>query len=263
MAWSTTIFHRNRRTLNFGTALVVFLLVTISTDQVRPLLGSVSTTLFYSPFYKFKEKIESLKSVGDENRRLKKQLVELSLQLEALQEAGRENRRLREFIGYKPPADIRITPVKTISVIEHFYPIGAVINKGSDDGIRANQAVVNRYGLVGKIKETTAGSATVQLLTDPGNAVAVRVADTHQMGTIRFSPEKGMMLYNLPADAQIKKGDLIVTSGMGGIYPIGLAVARVDSVFPNQGEILKSVQLKPAVDFFEIDELYVLTGGIR
>lgn len=261
MAWSSTIFHRNRRFLNFGLTLAIFLSVTISGDQVRPLIGNVSTLLFYSPFYRLKEKIEGLRNVSEENFRLKKQLTEISLQLGALQEAKRENRRLREFIGFKPPSDFQMIPVKIVSILEHFYPIGAVINKGSNDGIRSNQAVVNRYGLVGKIKETMSHSAAIQLLTDPGNAVAIRVADTHQMGTVRYSPEKRMMLYNLPADAQIKKGDLIVTSGMGGIYPAGLAVARVDSVFPNQGEILKSVQLKPAADFFGIDELYVLTGG--
>lgn len=261
MAWSSTILHRNRRFFNFGLALAVFLSVAISGDQVRPLIGNASTFLFYSPFYSLKEKIESLKNVSEENFRLKKQLTEMSLQLGALQEAKRENQRLREFIGFRPPGDFQIIPVKIVSILEHFYPIGAVINRGSNDGLRSNQTVVNRYGLVGKIKETMSHSATIQLLTDPGNAVAVRIADTHQMGTVRYSPEKGMMLYNLPADAQIKKGDLIITSGMGGIYPPGLAVARVDSVFPNQGEILKSVQLKPAADFFGIDELYVLIGG--
>ena len=261
MSWSSTIFHRNRRSLNLTAAMAVLLLVAVSGNDVRPFLGNISTSIFYAPFYKLKEKIENLQSLAEENRALKKQLVEMNLQLGALQEARRENWRLRESMGLKPPADFHIVPVRLVAVIEQFYPIGAVINKGSDDGIRVNQAIVNRYGLVGKIKETLAHSAAVQLLTDPGNAVAIRVAETHQMGTVRYSPEKGMILNNLPADAQVKKGDLIVTSGLGGIYPAGLTVARVDSVLPNTGEIFKSVRLKSAANFSELDELFVLTGG--
>jgi rod shape-determining protein MreC len=101
-------------------------------------------------------------------------------------------------------------------------------------------------------------TATVQLLTDPGNAVSGRVAESRQIGVVKFSPERGMMFDNLPGDAEIEKGDLIISSGLGGIYPAGLAVAVVDSVYPNVGDILKAVRLKPTVDFAEIDELYVL-----
>jgi rod shape-determining protein MreC len=263
MAWSSTIFFRNRRFFNFILAIAVIVLVILSNDQVRPMLGDLSFTAFYSPFVKLKTNIEALRNVVEENHQLKKQLMELGLQLSALQEAKRENSRLRDLIGFRPVGDYQVLPVKIISVFQHFYPIGAMINKGSDDGIRVNQAVVNRFGLAGKIKDVMSHSATVQLLTDPGNSVAVRVAETHQMGTVRYSPDKGMTLFNMPADAQIKKGDLIVTSGLGGVFPPGLAVAMIDTIFPNQGEVLKNVQLRPAVNFFEIDELYVVIGERR
>jgi rod shape-determining protein MreC len=258
MTWSSTVFHRNRRLLNYGLAIILLLLVTISAEGVRLFAGNLSATLFYSPFFKLRSNIESLQNVAEENRLLKNQLAQASLMISNLTEARRENQRLRDFIGFEPPPSFRLIPAKIFSLMQHFYPIAAVINKGSEDGITINLPVVNRYGLVGKIKEVMSHTATVQLLTDPGNAVSGRVAESRQIGVVKFSPEQGMMFDNLPGDAEIKKGDLIISSGLGGIYPAGLAVAVVDSVYPNVGDILKAVRLKPTVDFSEIDELYVL-----
>ncbi|HHI03112.1 MAG TPA: rod shape-determining protein MreC [candidate division Zixibacteria bacterium] len=121
-----------------------------------------------------------------------------------------------------------------------------------------NQPVINRFGLVGKIKEVMPEFSTVQLITDPANAVSARIAESRQFGIVRYNPEEGMIFDNLPADASINKGDLIISSGLGGIYPSGLSIGVVDSVLTVKGEIKKSIWLKSNVDFLEIEELYVL-----
>ncbi|MCX6827521.1 MAG: rod shape-determining protein MreC [candidate division Zixibacteria bacterium] len=262
MAWFPTVSHKNRRLFKFSLIAILFLLVAFPGSTVGPFLGNLSATIFYSPFFKFRNYIESLQNVAVENSRLRNQLAQMSLQLNSLVEARRENQRLRKFIGFDAPPSFRLAPVKIVSVMQHFYPLSAIINKGKYDGIKANQTIVSPFGLVGKIKEVMPHTATVQLLTDPGNAISVRVADSRQIGIVKFSLENGMILDNLPADANVAKGDLIISSGLGGIYPSGLPVARVDSVYANQGEIFKLVKLRPAVNFFEIDELYVLVNEL-
>ena len=122
--------------------------------------------------------------------------------------------------------------------------------EGIKDSIKINQPVINRFGLVGKIKEVMSEYSTVQLLTDPANAVSARIAESRQFGIVRYTAEKGMIFDNLPADAGINKGDLIISSGLGGIYPSGLSIAVVDSVLAAKGEIKKSIWLKSNVDFF-------------
>lgn len=258
MRWFSTIFHKNRRLLNYILAAVFLLLVTVINDPVRISLAKISASVFYSPFFRLKSHIQELQNVAEENRFLRRQLTETSLQLVWLNEARRENQRLRELLGFEPPENFRLVPVKIVSLYQQLYPVAAIVNKGSNDGIRANLAVVNRYGLAGKIVDVMTNYSTVQLLSDPSNAVSGRVGDSRQIGIVRFSPQRGLYMDNLPADAQVKKGDLIISSGLGGIYPPGLAIAQVDSVHANAGEILKRVNLRPAVNFFEIDELYVL-----
>lgn len=258
MRWFSTIFHKNRRSLNYILAAAFFLLVTVINNPVRMSLAKISATVFYSPFFRLKSHIQELQNVAEENRFLRRQLTETSLQLVWLNEARRENQRLRELLGFEPPGNFRLVPVKIVSLYQQLYPVAAIINKGSNDGLRANLAVVNRYGLAGKIVDVMTNYATVQLLTDPSNAVSGRVGESRQIGIVRFAPKRGLYMDNLPADAQVKKGDLIISSGLGGVYPPGLAIAQVDSVYANAGEIIKKVNLRPAVNLFEIDELYVL-----
>jgi len=263
MTWFSTVFQKNRRFGSFGLAAIIFILITFSPNVFRPLLGNVSSSIFFYPFAEFKHYILELQHVAQENKILDKQLTEASLQIDILAEANRENQRLREAIGFDPPEDFRLVPVKIVSLYQNIYPFAAVINKGSRDSLTIDQPVINRFGLVGKIREIMPDFATVTLLTDPSNAVSGRVAETREIGIVRFLPGRGMYLDNLPADSDIEPDNLIISSGLGGVYPAGLSVAIVDSVTASRGDIMKTVSLKPTVNFFEIDELYVLIGGGR
>ncbi|MCP4703012.1 MAG: rod shape-determining protein MreC [candidate division Zixibacteria bacterium] len=258
MTWFSTVFNRNRRFLNFGSAIIILLLITISGGVIRPLLGNIALSIFHYPFSELKNGIEGLNKVAEDNRNLKNSLTEASLQLNSLAEARRENFRLREFLGFEPPENFQVVPVRIVSLGHNQYPISAVINKGTNDSIKVNQPVINRFGLVGKIKEVMTEFSMVQLLTDPANAVSARIAESRQFGIVRYIHEEGMIFDNLPADASINKGDLIISSGLGGIYPSGLTIGVVDSVLAVRGEIKKSIWLKPGADFLEIEELYVL-----
>ncbi len=258
MAWIATIFFKNRRLISLILAIVLFGLIVLSPGHVRPLVGDVTATIFYYPFSELKNYITQLSNVNEENRRLRLQIAEASLQLSTQAEAVRENIRLRDFMGFEPPENFKVVPVKIVSLLQNNYPVAAIINKGSDDSISVDQPVINRLGLVGKISEVMPEFATVALLTDPSNPVSGRVADSRQIGIVRFSPENGLYFDNLPADANFNPGDLIITSGLGGVYPAGLSIAKIDSAAADKGEILKKIWLSPTVNFFEIDELYVL-----
>lgn len=255
-----TIFSKNRRSEGLGLAAVFIALVIISPNKIRPLLGNASAAVFYNVFEEIQNYRYNLKEVLEENRHLRKLAAENALQMNAFSEANRENKRLREFLGFDPPDNFRSVPVKIVSLLYNINPIAAVINKGSNDSLKIDQPVINRFGLVGKIKEVMPSFSTVSLLTDPSNAVSGRIAESRQIGIVRYSAEMGMYLDNLPADAWVETDDLIITSGLGGVYPAGLSVARVDSALARKGDIEKTVWLKPTVSFLEIDELYVLMG---
>ncbi len=258
MSWFSAVFYKNRRVISFVLILALYIPIVFSPATFRPFLGNVSSVVLFYPFSEVKNYIAELRQVTDQNHRLQLLLTEASLQLTAQAEAARENQRLREFLGFEPPEKFRVEPVKIISLYQRIQPIAAVINKGSQDSIKIDQPVINRFGLVGKVVEVTPDFSTVALLTDPANPVSGRITDSRQIGIVRFSPDIGMYFDNLPADAEVNKDALIITSGLGGVYPSGLTIASVDTAFAVRGEIKKTVKLTPAVNFYEIDELYVL-----
>jgi len=254
----STVFQKNRRLVGLITAFILFLLILISPYKVRPFVGNISNYVFFSFFSEIRNYRYDISALMMENSRLKGLATEFSLQLNAVSEARRENTRLREFLGFEPPEDFSLVPVKIISLLEQINPNSAIINKGYDDSLMINMPVVNRFGLVGKVVEVTNQYAVVSLLTDPANAVSGRIAQSRQIGIVRYNIQRGMFLDNLPADADVNVGDLIISSGLGGIYPAGLSVAVVDTAFAEKGDILKTAYLKATVNFKEIDELYVL-----
>ena len=135
-----------------------------------------------------------------------------------------------------------------------------VINRGSEQGITKDMPVVTPQGLVGNVIQVFGNTAKVQLILDPRSAVGSLVQRTESRtaaivegsGTTPLSPR----MVNLARDADIIKGDKVITSGWGGIYPKGLVVGEVTAVVNEEGGLLKYAVLKPAVDFDRLEEVF-------
>ena len=142
-------------------------------------------------------------------------------------------------------------------------PRSIEVNKGLAHGIEVGLPVVSGAGLVGRVKRASPRNATIQLLTDPECRVAVRVSESREQGIVRYLPSKGLVLTNVPVDGQVKQGDLVISSGLGGSFPEGMSVGVVTSVKRDEDEIFAEVLLQPVVNFNAIDELYALAPVAR
>jgi len=213
---------------------------------------------WYYPFAKVKNSVVELSRVNSENERLHAALVEASLRLTQLEEAERENARLRGILGFEPPAGYSLLQARVIAVSGPDLPTAAQINRGSRDSLQVGQPLINEYGLIGRVTSVFQNVSAIQLLTDPAHRVAVRVADSRDMGIVRYRTFKGMILDNLPVQGGIKVGDTVLTSGLGGVYPPGLIVGYVEEVERPEEEPFCRVRLRPAVGFSSLEELFVL-----
>ncbi|MPN17613.1 Cell shape-determining protein MreC [bioreactor metagenome] len=125
--------------------------------------------------------------------------------------------------------------------------------------------VVTPQGLVGNVVNAYPNSAKVQLILDPRSAVGSLVqrpesrvaAIVEGNSASKFTPH----MVNIARDADIIKGDQIITSGFGGIYPKGLQVGQVTDVVNEEGGLLKYAILKPAVDFDRLEEVLIIVGS--
>ncbi len=254
----SNLFTRHFRNIHFVSIILILAILFIAGKFVNPYLNQAVSAVFYSPFAKIKNNFLELKSVSEDNARLSQTLIDVSMKIAFYEEATLENDRLRSILGFDPPANYTLIPAKVISISGEFTPITATINKGTNDSIWIDQPVINQEGLIGRVSSVSPDFSIIQLLTDPSNRVAARVVSSREMGIIKYNTNTGMYLDNFPIQGDIAVNDLIISSGLGGVYPAGLTVGTVSEVIKEELEPFYKVKVTPASNFYSLEELFIL-----
>lgn len=134
------------------------------------------------------------------------------------------------------------------------------IDKGSDDGLRRGMPVVTQQGLVGRVEKITASAALVQLITDPGTVINVRLEPERAEAVLTGSITGDVGLDFIPQDAAVDPGDLVLTSGLGGNYPPNILIGQITSVRSQDYDLFQSASLQPVVDFANLEIVLVITN---
>ena len=189
-----------------------------------------------------------------ENARMQSQIVELQQQLveyeilSALLEFARANPE-HKYIG---AAVIGRDPSPFLNYF--------IINRGSDDGLRRGMPVVTQNGLAGRIVQVTASGARVSLITDPLTAINVRIEPSRSAAVLTGSITGDISLEQIPQDADVNPGNLILTSGLGGNYPPNIIVGQVTSVKSFENALFQSTSVQPVSDFSDLSIVLVITN---
>lgn len=201
------------------------------------------------------------RTLARENERLRAELAVLREENSRLREAEITAQRLRAQLGFKarPPANKVPADVVSLKPNPPFQTL--VIDTGSREGIRRNSIVVSPEGLVGHVYDVAPTNAVVLLLTDSNSAVGAMVqrAESRATGVCKGDGSPLLTFAFLSREADVRVGDRVVSSGLGGekgIFPKGILIGTVASVSNDGSE--KRVQVKPSVDFDRLEEVYVL-----
>ena len=181
----------------------------------------------------------------NENRNLRNELLIANARLTRLQAAAADNAQLRALLGATESRglDVQLAPILDIDLDPVRQRL--VLDAGSRDGVHVGQAVIDAGGLMGQIIQTTPGHATVLLLTDPDHAVPVVVA-RNGVRLIVYGRGDHLELSDVPLNTDVKQGDLIVTSGLGGRLPAGFPVGTVTRLRSDDSRAFLVGELKPA-----------------
>ena len=183
----------------------------------------------------------SLRAENAELQQRERQLAVTAMRFEALEQ---ENARLRALTDSLPPLVKRSQLADVVNVDLGRQRL--VIDKGDHNGLYRSQPVIDATGLVGQVVRLGPWSAEVLLIIDPEHAVPVEVLrNGTQTIAVGSGDEAELRLPLLPATADVKAGDVIVTSGLGGVFPAGLPVGTVLEVVRDPDEILARVRVKP------------------
>ena len=180
-----------------------------------------------------------------ENRNLRNELLIANARLTRLQAAAADNAHLRALLGAAESRglDVQLAPILNIDLDPTRQRL--VLDAGSSEGVHVGQAVIDAGGLMGQIIETTPSHSTVLLLTDPDHAVPVVVA-RNGVRLIVYGRGDHLELSDVPLNTDVKTGDVIVSSGLGGRFPAGFPVGTVTGLRPDDSRAFLVGELRPA-----------------
>ena len=135
-----------------------------------------------------------------------------------------------------------------------------IINRGSDDGLRRGMPVVTQQGLVGRVAAVTSGAARVQLITDPASSINVRLEPSRAQAVVLGDLTGELSLDMIPQSAEVKVGDLILTSGLGGNYPSDILIGQVTGVRRIGTDLFQNASVQPVVDFSKLEIVLIITN---
>lgn len=191
---------------------------------------------------------------------LKAQNEELRQMVSDLEEYRQEAERLGGIQGLKDTYGIEGYTCRVIGVSSDSWNRSITIDKGSDDGIQAGLPVMGTAGLIGQVKSTTATTAEVRLLQDSASGVAVLLQSSRAEGLLKGDIDGLLYLEDVDADVEVKAGDVVVTSGLGGAYFRGLIVGTVSRVEEGTGQSVRRIVVSPNDTVSSLEEVMVVMG---
>lgn len=206
----------------------------------------------------------ALQQIRQENEQLKQEVTKLRISLEQERNAAQQTRTLQQLLDLRSAAGFETAAAMVIGSGADPEFRTVTIDKGTQDGLRADMAVMSPSGIVGRILMPTARAAKVQLIIDRDAAAGVMIERTRVAGVVtgvgsaeELAFKAGLINLNyVPGSADVKPGDRVVTSGIDGIYPKGLPVGEIQSAQREGGGW--RIRVKPTVDFAALEAVLVV-----
>jgi rod shape-determining protein MreC len=204
----------------------------------------------------------ALQQIRRDNERLRAEVAQLRIGLQQERALAQQSRSFQQLLELKSAIALESTAAAVIggAADPNFHSL--TIDKGTQDGLRQDMAVISPEGVVGRIIAPAARASKVQLLIDRSAAAGVMVERSRVqglatgVGTERL--EFGIQLEYIPGTADVQVGDRVVTSGIDGIYPKGFLVGEIESIERSSDTTFSGVRIRPAVNYSALETVLVV-----
>ncbi|MGI9290658.1 MAG: rod shape-determining protein MreC [Gammaproteobacteria bacterium] len=234
--------------------------------EVRKALSLLLLPVEYmvsAPFELSRDASESMttrSTLLEENRRLNQAALVQNARLQRMAALEAENARLRALLDSTSKVGDEILIAEIMSVDMNPFRNMILINRGSTEGVYAGQALIDADGIVGQVTRDRAFTAEAMLVTDIDHAVPVELARNRLRSVAVGTGELNRLsLPFLPSNADVQEGDLLVTSGLGGVFPPGYPVAVIRKVTLTTGQPFLEIEAEPAAALNRIREVLLVT----
>jgi rod shape-determining protein MreC len=196
-----------------------------------------------------------------ENHQLRSRLTQLQIESDALQTERIENVRLRRLLHLEERHPYNLVAASVVGRSLDRLGGSLTIDKGTADGVEPGHAVLTPDGLVGRAERSTPHETRVLTLLNRDCAVAARIERSRVDGVLEweFGSQPVLNLHYVSSQEDVKVGDRVVTSGLGGIFPVGIRIGTVARVALDPNGLMKEILVDPAVNFRSVEEILVYT----
>lgn len=178
-----------------------------------------------------------------------------------LQAVADENQRLRQLLGGTRGYSLKVQMVGILDIDLDPFRQRLVLDAGSESGVQLGQALIDSGGVLGQVVEVGNNRSTALLVTDPDHAVPVQVARSG-LRAIAYGTGHSdrLVLPNIPQSADIRKGDVLITSGIGGRFPAGFPVGTITGVQSDKLRLFVTADAKPAAHLERGNEVLLISN---
>ncbi len=204
-----------------------------------------------------------LVSTGKENHALRESVRQLNVRVIESQDALLENERLKKLLALK--SSLKGYSVAAAVIGEESAPWfrSIVINRGSVDGLAEGMPVLATSGVVGRVVKVAAGSSRVLLLTDHASSISAMIQRSRARGVLKGKGGGSCSLEFTVREDDVKVGDIVTTSGVGGLFQKGRVLGEVTMVRKGEYGMFQTIDVRPAVNTYNLEEVLVLLQNIE
>lgn len=214
-----------------------------------------------SAFRQTGERVVQFWDLYAHHQALTARVEELEGKLVEMGELKKENERLRGLLEFKKESPFKTIPVRVIGRDLAPWRKTILIDKGSSNGIKKRMALVNAQGLVGRVIEVGPFTARAILLLDPESRVSVLFQESRDLAVAEGDGSSWLHGTHINRESLVKVGDRVLTSGLGGVYPKGIAVGTVEMVGTEKEGLELFASVRPFVQFSKLEEVLCIASS--
>ena len=202
-----------------------------------------------------------LRHVRQQNKDLQQELTRMRIEQAAIAEDAIQGRRLQAMLAFREKYVGSTVAAQVIGASSSDQSRVLTIDKGSNDGLKPDMAVITADGIVGKLRDVFPTTSQVLEINDQSSGAGVILENTRMRAILRGTVAGRVQINNLTADSRIKPGETVVTSGGDQVYPRGLKVGTIESIAPDPDhQPYTAIAIRPAVNLDRVEEVLVITG---
>ena len=199
-----------------------------------------------------------LLGVREENERMRRRVADLEEENLQYREALVASGHLQQIAAMRDDFEIPMLPSEVVGldVVPWFRSV--LVDRGGVHGVQAGNPVITAEGVVGLVTATSSRAAKTMLLLDRQSAIDGIVQRSRARGMVRGRGTDELEFEFVVRGGDVRAGDVVITSGLGGVYPKGLRIGEVVEVADPGGRLLQTASLRPAVDFGRLEQVFVM-----